>query len=86
MENLIKVKNTNDCNIVHSDALIIFESWSGTLMRNRPNTDNNVAGLLITFNYARKTQLYISMNSMYARVNQGTEDYNSWLPWMKCSN
>jgi len=86
LENLIKVKKTNDCNVVHGDALIIFESWSGTLMRNRPSTDNNVAGLLITFNYARRTQLYISMNSMYARVNQGTEDYNSWLPWMKCSN
>ena len=56
-------------------------------MNNRPAGDNNNNfGMLISFYYARKTQLYISGTSMYTRVNQGAEDYNSWSPWIKCSN
>ena len=86
MENLIRVKNTRDCNIIHNDCTIAFESWSGYLMNNRPAGDNNNFGMLISFYYARKTQLYISGTSMYSRVNQGAEDYNSWSPWIKCSN
>ena len=86
LENLIKVKITKDCNIVHNDCAIAFESWSGYLMKNRPAGDNNNFGILISFNYPRKTQLYISGGSMYTRVNQGTEDYNSWSLWLICSN
>lgn len=86
MENLIKAKQTKDCNVVHKDCIISFESWSGYLMNNRPAGDTNNFGMLITFNYARKTQLYISGTSMYTRVNQGAEDYNSWSSWIKCSN
>ena len=86
LENLIRVKNTRDCNIIHNDCTIAFESWSGYLMNNRPVGDNNNFGMLISFYYARKTQLYISGTSMYTRVNQGAEDYNSWSPWIKCSN
>ena len=86
LENLIKVKSTKDCNIVHNDCAIAFESWSGYLMKNRPAGDNNNFGILISFNYPRKTQLYISGGSMYTRVNQGTEDYNSWSLWLRCSN
>ena len=55
-------------------------------MNNRPIGDTNNFGMLITFNYARKIQLYISGGSMYTRVNQGAEDYYSWSPWVKCSN
>lgn len=86
MENLIRTKSTRDCNIIHNDCTIAFESWSGYLMHNRPAGDNNNFGMLISFYYARKTQLYISGTSMYTRVNQGAEDYNSWSPWIKCSN
>ena len=86
VENLIKAKQTKDCNVVHKDCIISFESWSGYLMNNRPAGDTNNFGMLITFNYARKTQLYISGTSMYTRVNQGAEDYNSWSSWIKCSN
>ena len=86
LENLIKAKQTKDCNVVHKDCIISFESWSGYLMNNRPAEDTNNFGMLITFNYARRTQLYISGTSMYTRVNQGAEDYNSWSPWIKCSN
>lgn len=86
LENLIKAKITKDCNIVHNDCAIAFESWSGYLMKNRPAGDNNNFGILISFNYPRKTQLYISGGSMYTRVNQGTEDYNSWSLWLRCSN
>ena len=86
LENLFKVKNTKDCNIVHNDCVIAFESWLGYLMNNRPSGDNNNFGILISFNYARKTQLYISGGSMYTRVNQGSEEYNSWAPWIKCNN
>lgn len=86
MENLFKVKTTRDCNVVYNDCVIAFESWSGFLMNNRPTGDNNTFGILITFYYARKTQLYISGGSMYTRVNQGAEDYYSWSPWVKCSN
>lgn len=86
LENLIRVKNTRDCNIIHNDCTIAFESWSGYLMNNRPAGDNNNFGMLISFYYARRTQLYISGTSMYSRVNQGAEDYNSWGPWIKCSN
>lgn len=86
LENLIRVKSTRDCNIIHNDCTIAFESWSGYLMNNRPAGDNNNFGMLISFYYARKTQLYISGTSMYTRVNQGAEDYNSWSPWIKCSN
>lgn len=86
LENLIKAKQTKDCNVVHKDCIISFESWSGYLMNNRPAEDTNNFGMLITFNYARRTQLYISGTSMYSRVNQGAEDYNSWSPWVRCSN
>ena len=86
LENLIKIKNTRDCNIIHNDCTIAFESWSGFLMKNRPNADTNNFGILISFYYARRTQLYISGGSMYARVNQGIEDYNSWSPWIRCNN
>lgn len=86
LENLIRAKSTRDCNIIHNDCTIAFESWSGYLMNNRPAGDNNDFGMLISFYYARKTQLYISGTSMYTRVNQGAEDYNSWSPWIKCSN
>ena len=86
MENLFKAKTTRDCNVTHNDCIIAFESWSGYLMNNRPIGDNNVYGILISFNYARKVQLYISGGSMYTRVNQGAEDYNSWSNWVRCSN
>ena len=55
-------------------------------MKNRPNADTNNFGILISFYYARRTQLYISGGSMYTRVNQGIEDYNSWSPWIRCNN
>lgn len=86
LENLIKVKNTKDCNIIHNDCTIAFESWSGYLMNNRPAGDNNNFGILISFYYARKTQFYITGGSMYTRVNQANEDYNTWGPWIKCSS
>ena len=86
LETLIKVKNTKDCNIIHNDCTIAFESWSGYLMNNRPAGDNNNFGILISFYYARKTQLYITGGSMYTRVNQANEDYNTWGPWIKCSS
>ena len=86
MENLIQVKNTKDCNIIHNDCTIAFESWSGYLMNNRPAGDNNNFGILISFYYARKTQLYITGGSMYTRVNQANEGYNTWGPWIKCSS
>lgn len=86
LENLFKIKSARDCNVVHNDCVVAFESWSGFLMNNRPAGETNTYGLLITFNYVRKTQLYISGASMYTRVNQGAEDYNSWANWVKCSN
>ena len=86
MENLIKVKRSGDCNVVHNDCTIAFEPWSNTLLKNRPIGDNNPAGILISFYHGRRVQLYISGNTMYTRVNQGAEDYNSWLQWVKCSN
>ncbi len=86
LENLFKTKTTRDCNVVHNDCTIAFESWSGFLMNNRPAGDTNNYGLLITFNYARRIQLYISGGSMYTRVNQGAEDYSSWANWVRCSN
>ena len=86
LENLIKVKRTGDCNVVHNDCTIAFEPWSSTLLKNRPNNENNPAGILISFYHGRRVQLYISGNTMYTRVNQGAEDYNSWLQWIKCSN
>ena len=86
MENLIKVKRSGDYNVVHNDCTIAFEPWSSTLLKNRPIGDNNPAGILISFYHGRRVQLYISGNTMYTRVNQGAEDYNSWLQWVKCSN
>lgn len=86
LENLIKVKRSGDCNVVHNDCTIAFEPWSSTLLKNRPNNENNPAGILISFYHGRRVQLYISGNTMYTRVNQGSEDYNSWLQWIKCSN
>lgn len=86
LENLIKVKRSGDCNVVHNDCTIAFEPWSSTLLKNRPIGDNNPAGILISFYHGRRVQLYISGNTMYTRVNQGAEDYNSWLQWVKCSN
>ena len=86
LENLIKVKRSGDCNVVHNDCTIAFEPWSNTLLKNRPIGDNNPVGILISFYHGRRVQLYISGNAMYTRVNQGAEDYNSWLQWVKCSN
>ena len=86
VENLIKVKRSGDCNVVHNDCTIAFEPWSSTLLKNRPNNENNPAGILISFYHGRRVQLYISGDTMYTRVNQGAEDYNSWLQWVKCSN
>lgn len=86
LENLFKTKTTRDCNVVHNDCIVAFESWSGFLMNNRPAGDTNNYGLLITFNYARRIQLYISGGSMYTRVNQGAENYSSWANWVRCSN
>nr|DAK90033.1 MAG TPA: hypothetical protein [Caudoviricetes sp.] len=86
LENLIKVKRSGDCNVVHNDCTIAFEPWSSTLLKNRPNNENNPAGILISFYHGRRVQLYISGDTMYTRVNQGAEDYNSWLQWVKCSN
>lgn len=86
LENLIKVKRSGDCNVVHNDCTIAFEPWSSTLLKNRPNNEDNPAGILISFYHGRRVQLYISGDTMYTRVNQGAEDYNSWLQWVKCSN
>ena len=86
VENLIKFKRSGDCNVVHNDCTIAFEPWSNTLLKNRPIGDNNPVGILISFYHGRRVQLYISGNTMYTRVNQGSEDYNSWLQWVKCSN
>ena len=86
LENLFKNKTTRDCNVVHNDCIVAFESWSGFLMNNRPAGDTNNYGLLISFNYARRIQLYISGGSMYTRVNQGAENYSSWSNWVRCSN
>jgi len=85
MENLIKVKGTGDCNIVHTDCAISLETWSGKVLKNKPISDDSVMGTLITFNLARKVQLYVSASAMYSRINQGSEDYNSWLSWIKLS-
>lgn len=86
IENLIKIKGTGDCNIIHTDCAIALETWSGKLLENRPGTDFSKSGMLISFNYPRKVQLYISATGMYTRINQGPEDYNSWLSWIKCNN
>ena len=86
LENLIKVKGTGDCNIIHTDCAIALETWSGKLLENKPDTDFSKSGMLISFNYPRKVQLYISTTGMYTRINQGPEDYNSWLSWIKCNN
>ncbi|WP_405356169.1 hypothetical protein KST08_00740 [Fusobacterium animalis] len=85
VENLIKVKGTGDCNIVHTDCAISLETWSGKVLKNKPISDDSVMGTLITFNLARKVQLYVSASAMYSRINQGSEDYNSWLSWIKLS-
>ncbi|WP_405356003.1 hypothetical protein [Fusobacterium animalis] len=85
LENLIKVKGTGDCNIVHTDCAISLETWSGKVLKNKPISDDSVMGTLITFNLARKVQLYVSASAMYSRINQGSEDYNSWLSWIKLS-
>ena len=85
LENLIKVKGTGDCNIVHTDCAISLETWSGKVLKNKPISDDSVMGTLITFNFARKVQLYVSASAMYSRINQGSEDYNSWLSWIKLS-
>ena len=86
MENLIKIKSTGDCNEVHTDCAIALEVWTGKLLKNRPSTNSEPMGLLISFNWGRKIQLYISATGMYTRINQGAEDRNTWLSWIKCSN
>ena len=86
LENLIKIKGTGDCNTVHTDCAIALEVWTGKLLKNRPSTNSEPMGLLISFNWGRKNQLYISATEMYTRINQGSENYSTWLPWVKCSN
>ena len=83
MENLISLKNTGNCNEVFNDCLIGIEHWSGSLLRNKPAQDNTNIGTLITFNVGRKTQIYISSTGVYTRVNQATQDENTWTPWVK---
>ena len=85
LENLIKIKGTGDCNAVHTDCAIALEDWTGKLLENRPSTNSEPMGLLISFNWGRKIQFYISATEMYTRINQGAEDYNTWLPWVKLS-
>lgn len=86
LENLIKIKGTGDCNTVHTDCAIALEVWTGKLLENRPSTNSEPMGLLISFNWGRKIQFYISATEMYTRINQGGENYSTWLPWIKCSN
>ena len=85
LENLITIKQTNDCNAVYSDCLIGIESWSNNLLKNKPVTDSSPMGTLITFNLARKTQLYISSTGVYSRVNQAAQDETTWTSWIKLS-
>ena len=85
LENLISLKNTGNCNEVFNDCLIGIEHWSGSLLRNKPAQDNTNIGTLITFNVGRKTQIYISSTGVYTRVNQATQDENTWTPWVKLS-
>ena len=54
-------------------------------MTNRPVADNSQMGLLLTFSYGRKMQMYISSSGTYIRLNQGPENYSSWLGWMRLS-
>lgn len=86
LENLIKIKGTGDCNTVHTDCAIALEVWTGKLLENRPSTNSEPMGLLISFNWGRKIQFYISATEMYTRINQGGENYSTWLSWIKCSN
>lgn len=85
LENLITIKQTNDCNVVYNDCLIGIEAWSNNLLRNKPVTDSSPMGTLITFNLARKTQLYISSTGVYSRVNQAVQDETTWTAWIKLS-
>lgn len=54
-------------------------------MTNRPVADNAQMGLLLTFSYGRKMQMYISSSGAYIRLNQGPENYSSRLGWMRLS-
>ena len=85
LENLFKVRGSKDCNVVYTDSVISFETWSGYVMTNRPVADNAQMGLLLTFSYGRKMQMYISSSGAYIRLNQGPENYSSWLGWMRLS-
>ena len=85
LENLFKVRGSKDCNVVYTDSIISFETWSGYVMTNRPVADNAQMGLLLTFSYGRKMQMYISSSGTYIRLNQGPENYSSWLGWMRLS-
>lgn len=85
LENLITIKQTNDCNVVYNDCLIGIEAWSNNLLRNKPLQDNSQLGTLITFNVGRKTQIYISSTGVYTRVNQATQDESTWTTWIKLS-
>ena len=85
LENLITIKQTNDCNVVYNDCLIGIEAWSNNLLRNKPVQDNSQLGTLITFNLGRKVQLYISATGFYSRVNQSQQDETTWMPWIKLS-
>ena len=85
LENLITIKQTNDCNVVYNDCLIGIEAWSNNLLRNKPVQDNSQLGTLITFNLGRKVQLYISATGFYSRVNQSQQDETTWMPWVKLS-
>ena len=85
LENFFRVRGSKDCNAVYTDSIISFETWSGYVMTNRPATDNSQMGLLLTFSYGRKMQMYISSSGTYIRLNQGPENYSSWLGWMRLS-
>lgn len=85
LENLITIKDTGNCNTTYSDCVIGIETWSNTLLRNKPVQDNSPMGTLVTFNIGRKAQLYISATGVYTRVNQAAQDETTWTAWVKLS-
>ena len=85
LENLITIKDTGNCNTTYSDCVIGIETWSNTLLRNKPVQDKSPMGTLVTFNIGRKAQLYISATGVYTRVNQAAQDETTWTAWVKLS-
>lgn len=86
LNNLIISEKVTDCNKVYPDSYaIIFGVWNNLkLPINAP--DNSEGGVLITFNRARKTQLYIGLiGNVFMRINQGNSDESTWAPWIKLS-